>query len=193
MPQTIRSLEWVSLCYLAKEESARAMGKNRGGFIMKKWLIVLLSIVCLVGCTRAVLADRVIIVPPRPPQVVIPQPPVVILEEDTIGPEVGPEIYYTGPYYIGGIPYWYYGGSFFYFDGMHYRWHHRCPANEYGRYHGYWRNGYHNHHNTWHSGRYHHPTKGIHHPPHQQHQQHNKPQQHQQHQQKSEPHGQDRK
>jgi hypothetical protein len=59
----------------------------------------------------------------------------------TVGP---PGVYYDGPYVMAGIgvPLYFYGGSFFYWDGGHYHYYGRCNQRDYAYYENHWNRHY---------------------------------------------------
>lgn len=77
-----------------------------------KTILVLAVLVFVVGCH----------------QILIPPPPIV-----------GVDTYYDGPYYVSGVPYWYFDGGFYIFVGGCYRFHHRVDRHYYD---GHWREGH---------------------------------------------------
>lgn len=87
-------------------------------------VLAVMGVILLLGCT----AHGAVIIPPPPPPIVI-------------GPPLGPDVYYDGPFIIGGVPYWYYDGWFWFFEGGFYHRHHIVPFRERGWYHDHWRGG----------------------------------------------------
>ena len=72
--------------------------------------------------------------PPSPVYPAGPPPP---------GPP-SPPVYYDGPYVMAGIgvPLYFYGGSFFYWDGGHYHYYGRCNQRDYAYYQNHWNQHY---------------------------------------------------
>ena len=91
--------------------------------------------------------------PPPPPVVGVavtpPEVPDVQLEVGAVGPAVSANVFYDGPFLIGGIPLFYFGGGFFNFEGGVYHFHHMCLPEERGFYHDRWGNGFRDHQERW--------------------------------------------
>ena len=103
--------------------------------------------------------------------VILPPPPPIVLEPGIVGPEIGPDVYYDGPFVIGGVPYWYYGGWFFVLEGGFYRCHHMCSFNC-GWYRDHWHHGWIHHRDHWrheHGGYHGHEDHHEHHEHHEGH------------------------